>query len=508
MGSPHPDRPVQRCVLFPAEILRIGRTTWKTCAIPPGSPVTGETLFEFHQTHDGSSQITRGSGDHLLRTADVYASEQILMKSNTLLVAFLMYSIGCSESKTTSDSKNDSREHIGDATVDNQSAVNPADARASLLTKLIEDHEAASEARIESVRLAADDAEKFEVAHEAFSKQNFPQQFFDFAVAADDAASLDACRYVISKFSLSKLRYAAIDHVVERHLDKVGIDEFFMAIVHGYALDPAADDCLKSGMTASTTTTRAHATYQLALLQIQRRDWCLDSLEERQNYVDSLGNEFVDHLLSDEGADEIAGLLEQVITEYPDERYFDYSISKRAEQSLFTLRSLEVGCEVPAIVGKDSAGRELNLRDQTGNVVVVCFWAHWCGICMESLPRETAFVSSMKNRPFVWLGVNGDDDIGLLREAESSGSVNFKSWHDGREGAIATQWNIWGFPSLFVIDHEGIIRFKSRGYVDLDIVIPLVEELVTTLEAERTNGITPEASTSPGARSERGEELR
>lgn len=46
------------------------------------------------------------------------------------------------------------------------------------------------------------------------------------------------------------------------------------------------------------------------------------------------------------------------------------------------------------------------------------------------------------------------------------------------------------FPTLFVIDHEEIIRYKSRGYEDLDIVLPLVEELVTKLDAERTNGIT------------------
>ena len=152
---------------------------------------------------------------------------------------------------------------------------------------------------------------------------------------------------------------------------------------------------------------------------------------------------------------------------------------------MFTLRKLEVGCRVPTVVGTDSAGRELKLRDHKGKVVVICFWAHWCSVCMESLPRETEFVSSMKDRPFVWLGVNGDDDIELLRKAESSGIVNFQSFHDGQEGAIATQWNIWGFPDVFVLDHEGIIRYKSRGYVDLDRVFPVVEELVSTLETEK-----------------------
>jgi peroxiredoxin len=411
------------------------------------------------------------------------------MQIRTFVAALLVFSIGCSESSKTTVSVQEAPERFSQATTD-PTEGEAANARSLSLTKLIEDHEAAKSARIAEVRLAADDAEKFEIAHEAYATQDFPQKLFDFAIAADDEASLDACRYIINEFTISKLRYSAIDHVVEQHLNKMGMDSFFLALVHHYAHDTAADACLKAGMAASSNKTRAHATYQLALLHLQRRDWCLDSADSRQHYIDSLGMDVVSHLLSENGTDEIANLLEKVITEYRGEQYFDYSIAERAEQSLFTLKNLEVGCNAPAVVGKDSAGRELKLRDQQGKVVVVCFWAHWCGICMESLPRETAFVTSMKNRPFIWLGVNGDDDIELLKKAESSAKVNFQSWHDGREGAIATQWNIWGFPTLFVIDHEGIIRYKSRGHVDLDQIFPFVEELVSVIESDRKPGIT------------------
>ncbi len=421
------------------------------------------------------TRIVRNS---LFHTSDLHANQ------NTFFAALLIFSIGCSKSSTITESQPESPEHFSQATKD-PAEVSPANARSLNLAKLIEDHETAQNAHIVAVRLAADDAEKFEIAHKIYSKKNFPQQIFDFAVAADDEASLDACRYIIDKFTISKQRYSAIDHVVNHHLNKNGVDKFLMALVHHYAHDPVADACLKAGMDASSKKTRAHATYQLALLHLQRRDWCLDSAESRQHYVDSLGIDVVNHLLSENGTDEIAKLLEKVITEYQGEQYFDYSIAKRAEQSLFTLRNLEVGCKAPAVVGKDSAGRELKLGDQQGKVVVVCFWAHWCGICMESLPRETAFVTSMKDRPFIWLGVNGDDDIELLQLAESSAKVNFQSWHDGSEGAIATQWNIWGFPTLFVIDQGGIIRFKSRGHVDLDQVFPFVEKLVSVIESER-----------------------
>lgn len=416
------------------------------------------------------------------------------MKCESIVIFVCLFVAGCSDNTPQTDSPSPSSDQsVQDSSVpENQKSTgkDSGDQRAERLSELVESHNAAHKARNDAVRAAGKDAQQREVAHKAYLKQDFPQQFYDFALAADDHASLEACRYLISKFNLSELRHAAINHVAEYHLNKEGMDRFFMDLAHHYAIDPAADTCLKAGMSASSSATRAHATYQLALINLQRRDWCLDSADERAVYVDALGQEAVDHLLSDAGTDEIAGLLEQVISDYPDERFFDYSIRTRAEQSLFTLRNLEVGCEIPDVVGKDSAGRELKLRDQRGHIVVVCFWAHWCSVCMDSLPRETKFVESMKNRPFIWLGVNGDDDVELLRKAEAANTVNFRSWHDGQEGDIATQWNIWGFPALFVIDQNGIIRYKSRGHVDLDVVFPLVEKLTSSLESELANGVT------------------
>ena len=67
---------------------------------------------------------------------------------------------------------------------------------------------------------------------------------------------------------------------------------------------------------------------------------------------------------------------------------------------------------LPALSGADSDGRKFSVSDFRGKIVVVTFWAGWCVGCMLDLPREIEFVKKMQGRPLVWLGVNGDKDLG------------------------------------------------------------------------------------------------
>ncbi|MCA9173987.1 MAG: TlpA family protein disulfide reductase [Planctomycetales bacterium] len=351
------------------------------------------------------------------------------------------------------------------------------------LSEMIAEHEAASVRMRDELKAAADNDDASTAARNRYSSKKFPERFIKFATAENDSASLDACRYILRTFRVSnKQRLAAIKHVTEHHFDQPRIDEFFLQLVHSDGLKPAADVCLKAGMNAKRAATRAHAAYQLARMQIQRRDRCLDSDEERKIHEESLGKATIDRLLSRDGLKEIETLLETIRDTYPEEKYFDYSLKDRATQDLFMLQHLEVGCQAPNITGKDSTGTTFSLQDFRGKVVVICFWAHWCGACIESLPDETAFVRRMAGRPFTWLGVNGDEELALLRKAERASTVNFRSWHDGNAGPISTQWNAWSWPAIYLIDHEGIIQYKSRTFVNLKKVFTDAEKLTRKAE--------------------------
>ena len=83
--------------------------------------------------------------------------------------------------------------------------------------------------------------------------------------------------------------------------------------------------------------------------------------------------------------------------------------------------------------------------------------------------NERALVDRMQGKPFVLLGVNGDGDKDQLRELMKKKGINWRSWWDGggsanTPGPIARRYNVHGWPTLYVLDHRGIIRYKPLGY--------------------------------------------
>jgi hypothetical protein len=80
-------------------------------------------------------------------------------------------------------------------------------------------------------------------------------------------------------------------------------------------------------------------------------------------------------------------------------------------------------------------------------------------------PHERSLVKRLANQPFVLLGVNSDQDRDALKEVMKEEGITWRSWWDGggTQGPIATQWQVSGWPTLYVIDAEGKIRFTSVG---------------------------------------------
>lgn len=138
-------------------------------------------------------------------------------------------------------------------------------------------------------------------------------------------------------------------------------------------------------------------------------------------------------------------------------------LAEAAEPELFELQNLVVGKTAPEIEGEDGAGKKLKLSDFRGKVVVIDFWASWCGPCMGLVPHTRELVKRLEGKPFVFLGVNADDSRQRQQKAEEQHKMTWRSWFDGRQGPIASRWNIRYLPTLYVLDHEGVIRHKIIG---------------------------------------------
>jgi thiol-disulfide isomerase/thioredoxin len=137
----------------------------------------------------------------------------------------------------------------------------------------------------------------------------------------------------------------------------------------------------------------------------------------------------------------------------------------------------------PEIEGEDIEGTPMKLANFRGKVILISFWATWCGPCMGMVPDEKNLVERMKGRPFVLVGMNGDEDRSRAREVAAREGISWRSfWEGGRPDGIPVRWGIVGWPTVYLIDAYGVIRDEGsrlRG-ADLD---KAVEELVTEAEA-------------------------
>ncbi len=160
--------------------------------------------------------------------------------------------------------------------------------------------------------------------------------------------------------------------------------------------------------------------------------------------------------------------LERTIKEFGDLQPMgkDFApLGEQAEGMLFQMHHLSIGRPAPEIQGEDIDGKPMNLSEFRGKVVVVSFWATWCGPCMALVPHEKALVEKMKGRPFVLIGVNGDDDRERAKAVCAKEGISWRSfWTGGAKQGIPVQWGVSGWPTIYVIDGNGVIRDDGLVY--------------------------------------------
>jgi hypothetical protein len=100
-------------------------------------------------------------------------------------------------------------------------------------------------------------------------------------------------------------------------------------------------------------------------------------------------------------------------------------------------------------------------------------------------PHERSLVKRLEAKPFALLGVNSDPKNTLKGTIEKE-KMTWRSFWDGGNtgGPIATKWNVRGWPTLYVIDHNGIIRHKWVGSPGDEVMDKSLDKLVEKAEGE------------------------
>ena len=102
------------------------------------------------------------------------------------------------------------------------------------------------------------------------------------------------------------------------------------------------------------------------------------------------------------------------------------------------------------------------------------------------IPHEKALVERMKNEPFALVGINTDSDKADYRKQQKEKGVTWRSsWQGSTSGPIPTEWGVQGFPTLYLIDHKGVIRKSWLGGPEEKELDELVDKLVAEAKADK-----------------------
>jgi peroxiredoxin len=117
----------------------------------------------------------------------------------------------------------------------------------------------------------------------------------------------------------------------------------------------------------------------------------------------------------------------------------------------------------PDFTLRTSDGKNLRLQEQRGRVVMVNFWATWCGPCRQEMPHLNRLYEKYRSSGFVLLGVNVDEDSRNAIGVASKLGVTFPVLLDV-EKAVSRLYGLSTMPSTVLIDRDGRVRYLHRGY--------------------------------------------
>ena len=140
--------------------------------------------------------------------------------------------------------------------------------------------------------------------------------------------------------------------------------------------------------------------------------------------------------------------------------------AQKQENAKKIQKSLVVGATFPDFEEKDTAGKPLSVANHKGKVVLIDFWATWCGPCVAELPNVLKTYETYHGKGFEIVGISLDRDEQALTTFTKKRTMAWQQFFDGKgwENKLAEKYGIQSIPATFLLDGEGkIVARDLRG---------------------------------------------
>lgn len=186
-----------------------------------------------------------------------------------------------------------------------------------------------------------------------------------------------------------------------------------------------------------------------------------------------------------EDTTKVCNVINQYLEKYPEGQfapplrfYRDMILSQQELRRI--AESVREGNPAPNFKAKAIDGSEIELAKMKGKVVLLDFWASWCGPCRQLTPKLKEFYEKYKDKGFEIVGISADESEQDAKEYVEKEGIAWKQIFDGDSPTTASlryRYGVRGFPTTFLIDKKGTIRLQEirRGEAE-KLIEQLLEE--------------------------------
>ena len=143
---------------------------------------------------------------------------------------------------------------------------------------------------------------------------------------------------------------------------------------------------------------------------------------------------------------------------------------------IYRIEHVTAGGTLAEATGKRLDGTEETLHAFADKVVLIDFWATWCGPCVGALPTLRELHADMPADRFVLLSISVDDELDTVKDFQADESMPWENWHVGEKSKLGIAWGIRAYPTYILVDDQGTILARTNALGDS--LLALIEDTV------------------------------